>query len=556
VATRKTAKTTVRGKAAVKKATAKPVTPDAATTRQDRFNSEDLSRVVIAIPLAKAMDALEGTSKLTETEKIQALQDVIVEGDRFSVIIDLDTTFPGGREGARQRALDLLYRILRVGSDSDDGVDDLERAVPYRLRKISPSYLFARLTADQIRELVRLDNGWPPNDGKTRAPIDKTKKEARRRQPRAVFRLWPNHPVKPLLTSSVATIKGDAARAAFGASGEDIVWAVIDSGIDGLHPHFATHRNLELPSGIEHRDFTDAQVPAPLTDRFKHGTHVAGIIAGEFAGDAARVVTYVRDEHGNVTDQVEKIDKICGVAPQAKIVCYKVLDDAGQGDVTRIIAALEDIANVNDDGRNIRIHGVNLSVGYPFDPAWFACGQSPICSVVDRLVRSGVVVVVAAGNSGYGYIDTQFTGSWAQGLPLSINDPGNAERAVTVGSTHRDSPHRYGASYFSSKGPTGDGRVKPDLLAPGEKIISCNSRPDPVAAGATADPEYREDSGTSMAAPHVSGAIAAFLSVRREFIGEAEAVKDIFLKSATDLKRDRYLQGYGLIDLLRALQSV
>ena len=56
---------------------------------------------------------------------------------------------------------------------------------------------------------------------------------------------------------------------------------------------------------------------------------------------------------------------------------------------------------------------------------------------------------------------------------LTINDPGNAELAITVGSTHRDMPHIYGVSYFSSKGPTGDGRIKPDLVAPGEKIISC-----------------------------------------------------------------------------------
>lgn len=549
-----------RRKTKAKKSAARPKRPDTATVREDRFNSADLSRVIIAIPLAKAMDAIEGKRNLSATERTRALQDVIVEGDRFSVIIDLNMAFPGGREGARQRTLDLLYRVLRVGTDPGSDADDIEKAVPYRLRKISPAYLFARLTATEIRELVRLDNGWPPNEGQKRAAIDTTKKSARNRQPRAVFRIWPNHPVKPLLTKSVATIKGNAAKAAFGASGKDIVWAVIDSGVDGLHPHFAAHRTLELPSGIEHRDFTDAPVPAPLTDRFKHGTHVAGIIAGEFdgtaAGTTARVVTFVRDENSNVTDQVEKIDKISGVAPEAKIVCYKVLNDEGQGDVTRIIAALEDISKVNDEGRNIRIHGVNLSVGYPFDPGWFACGQSPICSVVDRLVRSGVVVVAAAGNSGYGYIDTKFTGSWAQGLPLSINDPGNAERAVTVGSTHRDSPHRYGASYFSSKGPTGDGRIKPDLLAPGEKIISCNSRPDPAAAGGPPEPEYREDSGTSMAAPHVSGAIAAFLSVRREFIGEAEAVKEIFLKSATDLKRDRYLQGCGLLDLLRALQSV
>jgi subtilisin family serine protease len=67
---------------------------------------------------------------------------------------------------------------------------------------------------------------------------------------------------------------------------------------------------------------------------------------------------------------------------------------------------------------------------------------------------------------------------------------------------------------------------------------------------------YREDSGTSMAAPHVSGVIAAFLSVRREFIGQAEAVKKIFLSSATDLNRSSSFQGKGLVDLMRAIQSV
>src|SRR5207244_3607126 len=116
----------------------------------------------------------------------------------------------------------------------------------------------------------------------------------------------------------------------------------------------------------------------------------------------------------------------------------------------------------------------------------------------------------------------------------------------------------YGVSYFSSKGPTGDGRPKPDLLAPGEKILSCaaGSMGATMAEKAGEPTDYMEESGTSMAAPHVSGAIAAFLSIRREYIGEAEAVKEIFLSTATDLKRDRYFQGHGLVDLMRAIQSV
>src|ERR1700676_830596 len=165
--------------------------------------------------------------------------------------------------------------------------------------------------------------------------------------------------------------------------------------------------------------------------------------------------------------------------------------------------------------------------GYDFEPEWFACGQSPLCVEVDRLVRSGVVVVVAAGNTGYGYAQSAAKGVVSAGLGLTINDPGNADLAVTVGSTHRDMPHIYGVSYFSSKGPTGDGRAKPDLVAPGERIISCASSV-PLGDGAVRASElkrevaknvpceYIETSGTSMAAPHVSGVIAAFLSGRRE----------------------------------------
>jgi len=128
-------------------------------------------------------------------------------------------------------------------------------------------------------------------------------------------------------------------------------------------------------------------------------------------------------------------------------------------------------------------------------------------------------------------------------------------------------------SYFSSKGPTGDGRLKPDLVAPGERITSCaagtklqfikdtlarmgatfpgngKEAQEPIAA-------YLDQSGTSQAAPHVSGAIAAFLSIRREFIGKPGEIKRIFLASATSLGRERYFEGHGLLDLMRAIQSV
>jgi subtilisin family serine protease len=169
-----------------------------------------------------------------------------------------------------------------------------------------------------------------------------------------------------------------------------------------------------------------------------------------------------------------------------------------------------------------------------------------------------VVVVVAAGNTGYGTLasaqrETSVT------LSNTINDPGNSNFAITVGATHRDAPHTYGVSFFSSKGPTGDGRMKPDLVAPGERITSCAAGKYLASNGGEipdSPPAYIDDSGTSMAAPHVSGAIAAFLSIRREFILQPEAVKKIFMDSATSLGRERYFEGSGLVDLMRAIQSV
>ena len=413
-------------------------------------------------------------------------------------------------------------------------------------------YVVASLDGDAIRDLVRRDS----RAGTRLAP----------RAERAIYHIWPDFPLKPLIDKSISTVKADAAHNAFAALGAGVVWAIVDSGIDGAHPHFRRHGNLRLAAPLAHRDFTAARGDA-LIDRFGHGTHVAGIVAGQMTRAEGEIVAVRRhrDENGRATEVETTLATISGMAPRCQLLSLKVLDDDGRGNGTgrssSIIAALQYVHELNGHGRRILVHGVNLSVGYDFEPEWFACGQSPLCVEVDRLVKTGVVVVVAAGNSGYGYAQSEHQGVVSAGMDLTINDPGNAELAITVGSTHRDSPHIYGVSYFSSKGPTGDGRMKPDLLAPGEKIVSCEAagrrggRPRAARRGRAVG-RYREDSGTSMAAPHVSGVIAGFLSIRREFVGQPEVVKRIFLTTATDLQRAPYFQGRGLVDLMRAIQSI
>jgi hypothetical protein len=101
----------------------------------------------------------------------------------------------------------------------------------------------------------------------------------------------------------------------------------------------------------------------------------------------------VRDETGEVKERIESLQQISGMAPRCKLLSLKVLDDKGEGQASSLIAAIGVVQEINGNGRYIRVHGVNMSVGYDFEPEWFACGQSPLCVEVDRLVKSGVVVV-------------------------------------------------------------------------------------------------------------------------------------------------------------------
>jgi len=266
---------------------------------------------------------------------------------------------------------------------------------------------------------------------------------------------------------------------------------------------------------------------------FDHGTHVAGILGGNWC----------RKDWPNDYPADER-DDLVGICPGLTLYDFRVLGADGTGDEFTVMAALQFIRHLNANREQPAIQGANLSFSLRHDVANYACGRTPVCDECERVVASGVVVVAAAGNEGYLRFTTP--GGESEGYrSISISDPGNAESVITVGATHRSAPHTYGVSYFSSRGPTGDGRVKPDLVAPGEKITA------PITGNRAGTKD-----GTSMAAPHVSGAAVLLMARHRELLGDPVRVKQILCGTATDLGRERYFQGAGMVDVLRALQSV
>lgn len=391
-----------------------------------------------------------------------------------------------------------------------------------------------------------------------------------------------NRPVRTTLWRSRQTVKADAAIQVFAPDVEGLAWAVVDSGIDATHPAFLRRDSdgtlPELDGDFDSQtivrstyDFTglrdqiaraltgepgadataktiqdaldgglsvDWRLYEPLT-RIKHdtsyrvpvdahGTHVAGTIAGDWRPD----------------DRGEQTHPLTGVCPGLTLYDLRVLNDEGVGDEFGVLAALSFVRWRNAQSGGTVIHGVNLSFSLYHDVRNSACGRSPVCLEAERVHNVGVVVVAAAGNEGRA--EFTYRAETTEGYrTVSISDPGNTEVAITVGSTHRIEPHAYGVSYFSSRGPTGDGRAKPDLVAPGEKITA----PVPGEKSARMD-------GTSMAAPHVSGAAALLMARHRELVGQPTEVKRVLCQSATDLGRERHYQGHGMLDILRAIQMV
>ncbi|MGH3672648.1 MAG: S8 family serine peptidase [Pseudonocardiaceae bacterium] len=520
--------------------------------------------------------------------------------EKVPMLVELNVRYPGGLLAVREAFSELWsqYASRAGGSWPTDQAAGPEQQLIPGLAFVAPKLYQCVLSRRDLRDLVEDDQQRAAQNG----------------LPTTVFRVWPDYEIEPQIDRSSATVKADAAWRSFAADGKKIVWAVIDSGIDAEHPHFcelelATEgRGDNLPNGLSsglHRDFSYlvnpdnplqpaapiapaaaaaadapglAVIPdtrAALVDDSGHGTHVAGIIAGCTPQDGhPRVADSQEAEDGGFV-QRERHSTLSGMARACELVSLKVMRRSHQGTwVTSSAAVIRALTylriEVNVDPGLLRVHGVNMSLGCAWRPDQYAAGQSPLCQAVNQLVGAGVVVVVSAGN--YGARIAASDGANISAIMGSVTEPAHAQDCIAVGSTHREAPHVFGISWTSGKGPTLDGRMKPDVVAPGEWIASAATGEVRAKAGLDATPEevaaadpagkrdllltYAELSGTSMAAPHVSGVIAAFLSARPEFIGRPQQVKSLLTGSATDLGRERYAQGAGLADLMRMLTNV
>lgn len=253
-----------------------------------------------------------------------------------------------------------------------------------------------------------------------------------------------------------------------------------------------------LDTGIyEHIDFTGriwafydflAFKRRPYDDN-GHGTHVAGLVAG---------------------DGTASMGKYRGAAPGCGIIALKVLDRYGNGSQDDVFRALRWIREYR---QQYRIRVVNISVGTTCNSKR---NQARLLESVEQLWDEGVVVVTAAGNQGP--------------RPGSITAPGSSKKVITVGS----SDLLEGRSAISGRGPTAECVCKPDIVAPGNKIMSCvPGKPY----------SYGVKSGTSMSTPLVTGAIACALEKNPALTNMD--IKTMLMNSAEDMGLPQNLQGWG-----------
>ncbi len=296
-----------------------------------------------------------------------------------------------------------------------------------------------------------------------------------------------------------------------GYFGRGVGVAVVDTGIT-LHKDFIEGGNRV----IGFADFMSHKTEA--YDDNGHGTHVAGIIGGN--GFSSK-------------------GKYMGIAPECNFIGVKVLDKRGDGNISDVLAGLQWIID-NRKRYNIRV--VNISVGTASKDNLDE--NSLLVQGVNAVWDSGIVVVVAAGNNGPG--------------PMSISTPGISRKVITVGSSDDNvAVEVFGTGRskdYSGRGPTPFCIKKPDIVAPGSNIISCNiSRYPPRSRVGEAPMMYTIKSGTSMATPVVTGAIALLIAAHPQITNRE--VKLRLRSCAVNLGQHWEKQGWGLLNVRRLLEQ-
>jgi serine protease AprX len=320
---------------------------------------------------------------------------------------------------------------------------------------------------------------------------------------------------QPVLATNFPNTVGAAALHAQGITGAGVGVAVIDSGIAGDHADFRSADGSSRVTNV----IANPGATRP-GDEVGHGTHVAGIIAGN-------------SNNRSATDPLRGTRT--GIAPAADLVALKTADDQGNSTVLDVINALQFVVDHKDE-LNIKV--VNLSVSSDTPGSYH---DDPLDAAVEFAWHAGIVVVAAAGNRSNAADAVHYA-------------PGNDPFVISVGGTDEagtTNPSDDTVASWSSRGITQDGFAKPEIVAPGASIVAplaMGSAFQALCPNCVVDNEYLKIGGTSMAAPMVAGAAALLLQVRPDL--NPDQVKAILTRNV-----NKTADGAAELDISRALRA-